>query len=358
MQEDSQVQDDFLSNYVVIPSKYAEMVKSVFKSDSRDLWNELDSLNNQLQDQNYLNVISALEQEQPLFALSRQIFFAEAIEKLTGQFVSKKMIQYRGFLLNWEKVFAIFRLLVTISNLFSISKLSKTANQGFTSVQNTFEDLWGSQLPIEVMRPGIALKQIDHTSIFNVIKAINIQRKLAKTTMSLIENSKILKNALHTIEFLSNTELTSCGLSGPIARASGVITPIIDLPHSKVQRSSYFFTQFAYGKSPSPLRIMEICSRELILALERMVYLYPKFQGRVKESKSLPENSGQLSASFPTTFGVNHITINLKDENVKYVNFIPFEFGNINGISKIIDMNSVALTPYFLAFLNPVIRFE
>ena len=341
----------------IMPSKYAELVKAAQFGDTKEYWLQQKSIHHKLQNQPYVNVISILETDQPLVALSRQIFLSETIEKLTGQFISEKMVKYRGFLLNWEKVLSIFSILFNISKVFSISKLSSNTYRGFTSVQDTFEDLWGSRFPINVMRPGIALKQLDHTTIPKVMRSINVQRKLAKKVSNSIESSDILKTGLKDMAYLSNSELVKKRLTGPIARASGVISPLIDLPIGKNQKTSYFYTQFAYGKTPSPLRFMEICYRELILALERMVILLPKFQGTLGES-TLPENSGQLSTSYPITFGVNHLTIELEGSRTKYVNFIPFEVGNVEGISQLLVKNSETLTSYILSFLNPEISFD
>ncbi|MHA1976811.1 MAG: hypothetical protein ACW98F_10275 [Candidatus Hodarchaeales archaeon] len=357
MQEAEQGRNEILDLSQVNPNKYSEMVRVSLIGNTKDFWLQQKALNDQLQNQPYVKVISRLETDQPLVALSRQIFLCETIERLTGQFISKNMVLYRGYLLNWEKVLSIFNLFLNISKLFSISNLYNAAYHGLNSVKNTFENLWGSQVPVNVMRPGIALKQLDHTSIPKLMYAINVQRKLAKTTAKIIENSEELNKGLSSMKFLSNSELVKTSLAGPIARASGVISPLIDLPTSKNQKSSYFYTQFVYGKKPSPLRFMEICYKELILALERMVYLLPKFQGTLGES-TLPENSGQFSASYPITFGVNHLTIELDGEKTKYVNFIPFEFGNIEGISKLIANNSDALAPYLLSYLNPEISFE
>lgn len=357
MQEAKRGRKEILDLYKVTASKYTEVVKATLTGSSKDFWLQQKSLNSQLQNQSYVNVISSLERDQPLVALSRQIFLTEAIEKLTGQFISEKMALYRGFLLNWEKVLLIFNIFVKISSIFSITDLSKTAYQGVTSVQDTFEDLWDSQFPFGVMRPGIALKQLDHTTISKLMRSINGHRRMVKRIIKIIENSVKLKKALNNMNFLSNSEIVSTNLAGPIARASGVISSLIDLPTFRDRKSSLFYSQFAYGKMPSPLKSIEICYSELILALERMVYLLPKFQGSLGKA-TLPENSGQFSISYPTTFGINHLTIELEGEKAKYVNFIPFEVGNIEGISMLIVKNSDTLTPYLLTFLNPEIDLE
>ncbi|MHA2106213.1 MAG: hypothetical protein ACW99R_00710 [Candidatus Hodarchaeales archaeon] len=356
MQEAERERNEILNSYEVTPRKYTELVTATLEGIPRNFFLQQKTLSGQLQNQPYVDVISILEKDQPLAALSRQIFLTEVIEKLTGQFIPKKMVLYRGYLLNWEKVFMIFSFFSNIAQIFSISDLHKTANRGFTSVQDTFENLWGSRFPINVMRPGIALKILDHNSIPIAIRSINIQRQVAKKILKIIEKSNTLSKSLHNLKFLSNSELGNTSLAGPIARASGIINPLIDLPTSKMQKTSLFYSQFAYGKAPSPLRFMEICYRELSLALERMTFLLPKFQGRLKDS-TLPENSGQHSASYPITFGVNHLTIELSGDKAKYVNFIPFEYGNIEGISLLITINSDALTPYLLSYLNPELSF-
>jgi hypothetical protein len=356
MEEAKREQNEFFSTYKLSPLKYSELVTATLKGNPKDYLAQLKSLNGQLQNQPYVNVISMLEKDQPLAALSRQIFLTEAIEKLTGQFIREKIVLYRGYLLNWEKILMIFSFFSNISKIFSISDLEKIASQGFTSVQDTFEDLWGTRYPTNAIRPGVALKTLDHNSIPKLIRSINLQKKLAKRILKIIEKSTLLSESLRELKFLSNSELGNTSLAGPIARASGLINPLIDLPTNKMQKSSLYYSQFAYGKTPSPLRFMEICYRELILALERKTYLLPKFQGRLEDS-TLPENSGQHSASYPITFGVNHLTIELEGDKAKYVNFIPFELGNIEGISRLLTINSDVLTPYLLAFLNPEISF-
>ncbi|PWI48192.1 hypothetical protein CEE45_07740 [Candidatus Heimdallarchaeota archaeon B3_Heim] len=355
MQEAIRGGNEILDLYKVTPSKYTEVVNAALTGSSKDFWLQQKSLNSQLQNQSYMNVISSLEKDQPLAALSRQIFLTEAIEKLTGQFISEKMALYRGFLLNWEKVLLIFNIFVKISRIFSITNLSKTAYQGVTSVQDIFENLWDSQFPFGVMRPGIALKQLDHTTISMFMRSINGQRRMVKRVRKIIENSVTLKKALNSMNFLSNSEIVDTSLAGPIARASGVISLLIDLPTFRDRKSSLFYSQFAYGKTPSPLKCIEICYSELILALERMAYLLPKFQGSLGES-TLPENSGQYSISYPTTFGINHLTIELEGEKARYINYIPFEAGNIGGISMLVVKNSDTLIPYLLTFLNPEIE--
>lgn len=348
----------FLDNLEIIPGRYSEIVEAVITGKKTNFQKNSISFNNQMRGLHYVNMISELENDQPLLALSRQIFLSEVLEKLTGQFVPKKMVLYRGYLLNWEKVFVIFKFFTNIAKIFSISNLLKVSKHGFTSVQDSFEGLWGSRYPTSVMRPGIAIKHLEKSSISRIMQGINNQRKIAKKLSKIIERSHILRRELANVNHLSHSEVVDSGLAGPIARAVGVITPMIDMPSAKIQNSSFFYTQFVYGKTGSGLKYLEICYREMILALERMANLLPNFLGRIDEPESLPENSGQFSASYPTSFGVNHLTVAIDDNKIRYINFVPFEFNNIEGIARLIDLNGKENTKFFLGFLNPEIEFE
>ena len=73
---------------------------------------------------------------------------------------------------------------------------------------------------------------------------------------------------------------------------------------------------------------------------------------------SVRETQGQFTYSIPVSLGVNYLTIELEGNQVKYINFIPFELGNLQGITELISRNSKEIHPLLLLFLNPEISLE
>ena len=338
-------------------AKHIQLVNAALSSESQEYWQQHNKINLQMQNASISKVFDILEVNQPLFSLSRQIILSSSIEKITGTFISDKMQIYRGFLLNWEKILILFHLFEKIAKIEGLNGVQNSASQGIISNKDTFEDLWGERFPLAVVRPGLANKTLDYNSPLKIQNMINAQRRLSKKVIKGIRGSSNLKNKLKNIVLLSKAELLNTGLTGPIARASNINPPIFNLASNRSQRNFLFFQQYAYTSSPSPLAFLEICFTELQLALERLSFLVAHLHGKL-EMNSVRETQGQFTYSIPVSLGVNYLTIELEGNQVKYINFIPFELGNLQGITELISRNSKEIHPLLLLFLNPEISLE
>ncbi len=346
-----------LKSFKTSQAKHIQLVNAALSSESQEYWQQHNKINLQMQNTSISKVFDILEVKQPLFALSRQIMLSSSIEKITGTFISDKMQIYRGFLLTWEKILILFYLFEKIAKIEGLNGVRNSASQGIISNQDTFEDLWGERFPIAVVRPGLANKTLDYNSPLKIQNMINSQRRLSKKIIKGIRGSSNLRNRLKNIVILSKAEILTTGLTGPIARASNINPPIISLTSNSSQKDFLFYQQYAYASSPSPLALLEICFTELQLAIERLSFLAHYLHGHI-EVNSIRETQGHFTCLFPVCFGVNYLTIELEGNQVKYINFIPFELGNLYGITELISKNSKKIHLFLLLFLNPEISLE
>ena len=105
------------------------------------------------------------------------------------------------------------------------------------------------------------------------------------------------------------------------------------------------------------MNIIRIFSYELILALERIRYLLPGIKKLSSVNATRPLN-GHFTLTMSVLLGFNHLSLEMEDFRIKYVNFVPFEANNALGIAKIIKKNKIQKSPLILLFLNPEIDLE
>ena len=331
----------------------AKLVQAAISGETQEYMQQQKEKNLLLQDITISKLFTILEQEQPLFTLSRQILISFTIEKITGTSISDKMQVYRGFLLNWEKILIMFSLFQRIAEIEGLESIKNTASKCIKSNQNMFEDMWGEQFPFGVIRPGLANKTINFNSPLKLQNMFSMQRRLSNKVINGIKKSTALRKRLKKMVLLTEDEIVNSGLNGPIARALN-IKPSILSTNNNFPKDSQFYQQYVYANSSSSFTPLEICFTELQLALERLSFLISLLKGHIKEN-NVREMQGRFTCSFPVNFGVNHLTVELENNQVKYTNFIPFETDNLLGISKLLRKNAEELNPLILLFLNPVI---
>jgi hypothetical protein len=336
---------------------YLQLVNAVLSYKPEIYWQERNEFNQRMQNTSISKAFEILTKNQPFLAFSHQIMMSASIERITGTFISKKNQLLRGFLLNWEKTLLLFHFFQQIGENEDLINVQNSANRGTTSIRNLFEDIWGESFPCSVIRPGEVNTSFDLETTTRIYNELNYHRRLCKQITKEILDSRSLKNRVKGISFLSRDEILNTGIAGPFARVLNINPKKTGLTTSFDLSSPQFYQQYAYASSFYPFALIEICLTELNLALERLSLLLPKIQGQIKVN-DIRESQGQFTCSLPVCFGVNHLSIELDYDLVKYINFIPFEMGNLLGITELIRKNEKDLYPLLFLYLNPEITIK
>jgi len=162
---------------------------------------------------------------------------------------------------------------------------------------------------------------------------------------------------VNEISFPDKIEIIKNGINGPIARASNIIHPSIKPTSKELIHSSHSFTQNVYSSDPDPMNIIRIYLYEFILTLARIRYLLPRIDNLSSVNTNRPL-TGHFTFTMSTLLGLNHLSLEMENFRIKYVNFIPFEVGNAPGFARIIKKNEITKNQLILLFLHPEITLE
>ncbi|MHA2176482.1 MAG: hypothetical protein ACXABI_16785 [Candidatus Hodarchaeales archaeon] len=357
MQRSGKTAKALLDSYRVKPPSFDPLVKSILLQNFKDYQRKPDQIQTKFKNEPYSKLITFLEQDQPLTSFSRQILVSETLERITGTVISPDMQKYRGILLSFEKTVIILRFFQRLGTIMNNTKLSSISKNGYETIQSLFEKLWGENPTKNVIRPGSVIKPIDNEEFRLINSKIHLTQKISKRIRKIIEKSKELKDTINEVTFLDELELRKYGINGPIARSYNVIhpdrNPISEIPLN----SSHFLTQSVYSVHPDPINIIFIYIFELVLALGRIQFLLPKIKNLSSVNTPRPLN-GYFAFTMPVLLGLNHLSLEMEDYRIKYVNFIPFEVNNALGISRLIRKNEIQKTLFILSFLHPEITLE
>lgn len=294
-----------------------------------------------------------LERQNGLNAISHQVHLSETIELIAGIIVSDDIRQYRGLLLNIERASIYFYLFYWVFRFLSEFKASRLALESYSSFWYFFEFLWELQFPWGLIRPGAISHPISHTQVPEIKKVILFQQKNAWKIAKSIERKTNIQNALKGVETLSLDMVKMTGITGPIARASGITPPLITPFSSPTRQSAQNFLKYTYATENNLLNVLRVGYTELILTLNRISQL---LKGYSITSIDTPKSSnGEATTSFSTTLGESHLTVNIFDDQVTYANFIPPQMINITGVIKNLSTCPISLQSVILLFFDPEI---
>lgn len=297
-----------------------------------------------------------LERKQPLNAISHQVHLSETIELIRGTIPSDDIRQYRGVLLNIERAMIYFFLFHWTFRFFKDYEAAKTAFKGYSSFHYIFDTLWQLQFPWELIRPTAILQPFPLTRIQEIQKIILFQQKIAWYIAKRIERESTIKKTLENIEILSLNAVKTTGITGPIARASGAIPPLITPSSIPSRQSAQHFLKYAYSNDNNLWNALRVSYAELILALNRISHLLQEFTIKSLDTFDKPFN-GEATSSFSTVLGESHLTVNISDNEVTYFNFIPSQMSNMTGFIKILSTCQISLRAFVLLFFDPEMQF-
>ncbi len=343
--------------YRVNPPSFDLLVKAILSGNFENYKGNFDRIQGQFLDEPYSKLISFLEEEQPLTSFSRQILVSESLEKITGTVIKPDMQKYRSMLLNFEKSLIILHFFQGLGRILNDSKLLSVSNNGIKIIQNLFEKLWGNDPTKNIIRPGSVEKPIDSTDYRFINSKIHLIKKVSKTIQLITEKSAGLRGLIKEISFLDKSEVVKFCIHGPLARASNILHPDLKPTYTFPVTLSHLLSQSVYSVDPDPINIIRIYTYEFALALERIQLLLPKIKklSSVKAPRSL---NGQIVVTTPVFQGLNHLSLEMKDYRIKYVNFIPFEANNALGIYRMIKSNDKKNYQFILLFLHPEILLD
>lgn len=291
------------------------------------------------------------ERENSLNTISHQVHLAETIELISGIIISDDIRQYRGLLINLERVSINMYLFYWFFRLLDDFKTSRLALESYSSFWYLFELLWKQQFPWGLIRPGGISHPISSKNVLEIEKIVFTQQKTAWEIAKAIEKKTIDNKELKEVIILSADLMEKTGITGPIARTSGAIPVLPPLPSFPTRLSAQNFLKYTYTAENNLLGVLRVSYTELILALERILGLlkeYPRIS--LDTPKTL---NGEATTSFPTSLGESHLTISIIDNQVTYFNFIPPQMINIAGILESLSTCPTSLQLVILLFFDP-----
>lgn len=294
------------------------------------------------------------ERERHLNTISHQIHLSETIELIKGTIVSDDIKQYRGLLLNIERTMIYFYLFYWFFRFSENHKAARMSFGGFSSFQYIFEFLWELRFPWGSIRPSATLMPIHISKIPKIREITSFQLRTAWQIAKCIERKSDSKSTLNRTEILSPKNVKNTGITGPIARASGVIPSLVTLSSIPTRQSAQLLLKYAYASDNNLLNVLRVSYAELILALIKISQLLKEFPGRSLDT-SINSSNGEATSSFITILGECHLTVNISEDQVTYFNYIPPQMTNIAGFKKILSTCPKSLRPIILLFYDPEI---
>ncbi|MFX1518151.1 MAG: hypothetical protein ACFFC6_17785 [Promethearchaeota archaeon] len=292
-----------------------------------------------------------LERENLLNAISHQVHLSETIELITGMIVSEDIRRYRGLLLNIERASIYFYLYYWIFRFLNNFKASKLALESYTSFWFLFERIWEMQFPWGLIRPGAIVYPITFTQIPEIQKIVITQQKTAWKIAKTIEKKTTMKSTLEGVKNLSLDVIKKTGITGPMARASGLISPFSTQSSFPIRQSAQNLQKFTYTTEYNLLNVLRVSYTELLLSLNQISQLLQEYfitpQGT---SNTL---NGEITTTFTTTLGESHLTLNVLDDQVIYFNIIPPQMVNITGVMESLSTCPTSLQLVILLFFDP-----
>ncbi|MFX1286416.1 MAG: hypothetical protein ACFFB5_22465 [Promethearchaeota archaeon] len=298
-----------------------------------------------------------LEREHSINSISNQVHLSETIELIGGTLISEDIKHYRGLLLNIERTMIYFYLFYWILRFLREHKIAELSYTCYSSFQHIFESLWQVRYPCGLIRPNSIVLPFNLSKIPEIQKIIFFQQKNAWLIAKYIERKLKIKNTVKGLEILSLDNVKTSGITGPIARASGLVPSLISPTPILTRQSAQIYLKYAYAKDNNVLNVLRVGYVEMILALNRISQLLKDFPSKTLDTLIKPLN-GEATSTFSTVLGESHLTVNISDNKVRYFNFIPPQMSNMTGFLKILSTCPITIKPIILLFFDPEIAFN
>jgi Ni,Fe-hydrogenase III large subunit len=307
-----------------------------------------------LKNQPISKLFSIIERENPFLSISHQIHLSEVLELINGTIVSDDIRSYRGLLLNLERVLTLFFIFFKVFLFFEYKREASISYNGYVNVQTIFNELWQFHYPWGLIRPGKVLHSLPSTILPKIQRIIQFQLKSTERISKTIESNKQIVRTLREVKLLTREEAETLGITGPILRSLGLVYPNNKKDPSFLRSSANNYLQYAFTSESDLWNLLRVCYAELLLAINRSSQLLKPFSIQT-EVAPITALNGELSSSFPTTMGQMHLTIDISDDIVTYINNIPPEMVNMVGITKILSKTPCHIHPLILLFFDPLI---
>jgi len=302
-----------------------------------------------LLNKSYRELFPILEQKTHLMSISIQIHLAEALEHLAGVRLSQSVLQFRGFLLNLERVMNELFILHWISYFINDRRLNEQTYKAYSKFSAIFEKYWDNLSPRAIIRPG-GIKEPLVTVDSDKMKRLCIS--LSNSFQKLI--GRMEKNKVYAeysqVKTPTNDLLKAWGISGPLARTVNLLPYGINL-HTR-QNSSTKFLQYAYDNKNTLQSLLKVTYSELFLSLNKIVSLIP--EDYKSEEINFPNIiNGEITSTFSFPLGEAHLTLRVTNNNITYFNYLFPHIGNLFGFQKLLENYEEKYKPIFLLFFNP-----
>ncbi len=302
-----------------------------------------------LLNKSYKELFPILEQKTHLMAISIQVHLSEALEYLAGIRLSQSVLQFRGFLLNLERVMNELFILHWFSYFINDRRLNEQTYKAYSEFLTMLEKYWDNLSPRNIICPG-GIKEPQVTIDSNKVKGLCI--RLINSFQKFIRRME--KNKIYAefsqVKTPTSDLLKEWGISGPLTRTVNILPYGINL-HTKINTSTKFL-QYAYDNNNTLQSLLKVTYSELFLSLNRMVSLIS--EDYKSEEINFPNIiNGEVTSTFLFPLGEAHLTLRIADNNITYFNYLFPYISNLFGFQKMLENYEEKYKPIFLLFFNP-----
>jgi Ni,Fe-hydrogenase III large subunit len=148
----------------------------------------------------------------------------ETHEKLMGSEieVSKRAVYLRTILLEIERLYSHFEIIISLAKHLSYPILISLASQAYYSAYSISDWFNNNRNSVIFMQIGGTADDIDDKDKKKLLNIVSKIENLASKIFRKIKRSAIIKDALSNTGFITRENAKKLGLSGPIARSTGI----------------------------------------------------------------------------------------------------------------------------------------
>jgi len=237
--------------------------------------------------------------------------------------------------------------------MFKDGRLIKETYSGYGQILSIFEEYMNYIFPWSLIRPNYIYRPKNDFYPETIQRRLKALSKLYLRIVGFVESNKKIVS-LEKIDIPSKEEMKTLNITGPFARATGLL-PYDTESSDIINQSSTKHLQFAFNNETNIMSVLRTSYSEIYLSINKSLKLIPAMT--VDKTNDIEiDISGETNFTMTYPLGQAHLTINLKDNKVNYFNFVPVQQSNLYGFQKLVSQvkhpfSSLIKLFYFPEFL-------
>ncbi|MBF0544461.1 MAG: NADH-quinone oxidoreductase subunit D [Candidatus Riflebacteria bacterium] len=305
---------------------------------------------------NYSQIIPLTDRLDYLSAMSNNIVYCMAVEKLMGLEIPDRAIVLRMLIAELQRIASHMIFIGTMGiDVGAVSVFFYTMRER-EHIMNLFEKLCGARLIYNFMRIGGLAHDLPENFEKETIEFIDIMEKKVDEYNDLLSENHIFKNRMQGIGLISKETALSYALSGPVGRASDVNYDVRkNDPYLWYHKLNFTVPVFVQGDcfSRYMLRIIEV--KESVKIIRQCLDMLKPGSVRVQVPRVIKPPVGQVYAHVENPRGdLGVFIVSDGTANPYRVKFRAPSFVNLSVISEASKNLKIADLVLTLGSLDPV----